>query len=283
MDNIVVENLCKNYDEFSLKDINFSIPKGEIVGFIGKNGSGKTTTIFSILEIINIDSGRIEILQKEKLDKTEKYKIGAVLDDISFPGILEVKDLNKILLAMFGKYWQEDKYQKYLDKFEIPVNRKISELSKGNKSKLNISIALSHNAEILVLDEPTSGLDPLVRAEILDELLEFMQDENHSILFSTHITSDLEKIADRIIFINNGEIIFEKNMIDLIDSYGILRTDKENLKDIDTEDIIKYKINEYNLDVLIKNRFEAKNKYEDIVIDKPTIEEIMALYLGGDK
>lgn len=283
MDNIVVENLCKNYDEFSLKDINFSIPKGEIVGFIGKNGSGKTTTIFSILEIINIDSGRIEILQKEKLDKTEKYKIGAVLDDINFPGILEVKDLNKILLAMFGKYWQEDKYQKYLDKFEIPVNRKISELSKGNKSKLNISIALSHNAEILVLDEPTSGLDPLVRAEILDELLEFMQDENHSILFSTHITSDLEKIADRIIFINNGEIIFEKNMIDLIDSYGILRTDKENLKDIDTEDIIKYKINEYNLDVLIKNRFEAKNKYEDIVIDKPTIEEIMALYLGGDK
>lgn len=285
MENVLeVKDLCKKYIGFELKNINFNIPKGMIVGLIGENGAGKTTTIKAILNIINKDEGKINIfgLDIEQNEKEIKQEIGVVLDDSFLSEYLTPKGINKIMKNFYST-WDEELYFKYLDKFNLPADKISKDFSSGMKMRLKIATAISHKPKLLILDEPTSGLDPVARNDILDIFQEFIEDGEHSILLSTHITSDLEHIADYIIFINNGEIIFTKSKDELLENFGIVKCEEKDFKSFNKNDYIKYKKSKYGYDVLIENKNEFKRKYDISVIDKPTIEDIMLIYIKGEK
>ena len=285
MENILeIKNLCKKYKDFELKNINIELPKGMIMGLIGENGAGKTTTIRAILNLLNDTSGEIKIfeLDNKEYEKQIKEDIGVVLDDSFFSDNMNPKDINKIMRNIY-KNWDESTYIKYLDNFKLPANKTIKEYSSGMKMKLRLAVALSHKAKLLILDEPTSGLDPIARNEILDVFQEFIQDENNSILVSSHITSDLEHIADYITFISDGKIIFCKSKDELLDNYGIAKCSEEQFKEVDQKDYINYKKSKYEYELLIENRMEFKRKYDVQIIDKPSIEDIMLIYIKGDK
>ncbi len=286
MTNIIeIKNLVKKYDNrFTLGSIDLEIPNGVIVGLIGENGAGKTTLIKSILNILKIDEGNIKIFNKDfnKEENTIKEDIGVVLDNMFFPEILTPKDINIVMKDIYKK-WDEELFKKYLNDFGLNINKQIKTMSKGMRKKLEIATSLSHHPKILILDEPTSGLDPVVRNEVLDIFLDFIQDEEHTILLSTHITSDLEHIADKIIFINKGKILLDKNRDDLLDNYGILKCDIDSFDTISKEDIIVYKKNKYNYEILVDNISKIKKKYKNFIVDKITLEELMVLMIKGVK
>jgi len=281
---IEIKDLKKNYANFSLEIKNLKIPEGTIVGLIGENGAGKTTLIKAILNIIKKDAGTIKIFDKDykKEEQNIKEDIGVVLDDMFFPEILKICDIDVIMKDVF-KNWNSKMFFNYLKDFGILANKKIKELSKGMRKKLEIATALSHNPKLLILDEPTSNLDPVVRNEVLDIFLDFIKDESHTILLSTHITSDLEHIADRIIFIDNGSIVLDNIRDELIDNYGILKCDLKYFDKINKEDIIKYKKNKYDVQILIFDREKMSKKYKNCIIDKITLEDLMILMIKGEK
>lgn len=286
MSNIIeIKNLVKKYDDkFKLGSIDLEIPSGIIVGLIGENGAGKTTLIKSVLNILKIDEGNIKIFNKDfnKEENNIKEDIGVVLDNMFFPEILTPKDINIVMKDIYKK-WDEELFKKYLNDFGLNINKQIKTMSKGMRKKLEIATSLSHHPKILILDEPTSGLDPVVRNEVLDIFLDFIQDEEHTILLSTHITSDLEHIADKIIFINKGKILLDKNRDDLLDNYGILKCDIDSFDTISKEDIIVYKKNKYNYEILVDNISKIKKKYKNFIVDKITLEELMVLMIKGVK
>ena len=285
MKNVIeIKDLKKNYENFKLDINELKIPSGEIIGLIGENGAGKTTLIKLILNIIKKESGKIKIFNKD-LEENEiniKEEIGVVLDNSFFPETLNPKDINIIMKDVY-KTWDKDLFYKYLEEFKIKENQKLKTMSKGMRKKVEIATSLSHHPKLLILDEATSGLDPIVRNEILDIFLNFIEDEEHTIILSTHITSDLEQIADHIIFINNGKIELEKNRNELLDNYGIIKCDIEDFDKIEKKDIIKYKKNKYNYEILIDNIEKCKKKYKDFVIDKITLEELMLIIIKGGK
>lgn len=285
MSNILtINNLFKKYNKFELKDININVPKGVIVGFIGENGAGKTTTIKSILNLINIDSGNIKVFDMDykRQEKDIKEKIGVVLDNSFLSEQLTPDDINKIMKRMY-KTWDENLFYQYLDNFNLPKDKMSKDYSSGMLMKLKIITALSHHPELLILDEPTSGLDPIARSEILDLFQEFIQDENHSVFVSSHITTDLEHIADYIIFISNGEIILNEEKDKLLDNYGIVKCTNEDFANISKSDYIKYKKNKYEYEILVEDKNNFKKKYNIQTIDKATLEDIMLLYIKGEK
>lgn len=282
--NIEVNNLSKKYDTFELKNINFTVPKGSIVGFVGENGAGKTTTIKSILNITN-SSGSIKILGKniKQYEKEIKQNIGVVLDDSFLSEYLTAKQINSIMKDIYNE-WNENKYINYLKQFNLPINKLLKDYSSGMKMKLKIATAISHNPKLLILDEPTSGLDPVVRNEILDIFRNYIEeDEARSIFISTHITTDLEHISDYIVFIKNGEIIFNLPTIELLENYGIIKCSKEDFSKIDEQDYIRFKQEKYQYEVLTDNKENIIKKYDITTIDKPSIEDIMLLYVKGEK
>ena len=283
-DSLEVKNLCKKYSEFELKNINLKLPKGMIMGLIGENGAGKTTTIKSILNLINIDNGEIKIfgLNIKENEKKIKEDIGVVLDDAFFSEYLNPADINKIMNKIY-KNWDENLYYRYLEDFKLPKNKISKEFSSGMKMKLKIAVALSHHPKLLILDEPTSGLDPVARSEILDIFQDFIQNEENSIFVSSHITSDLEHIADYITFINNGEIVLSKTRDELLEKYGIVKCSKSEFEKIDKNDYVKFKVNRYEYDVLVEDKAKFRSKYEFKIIDKPTLDDIMLIYIKGEK
>lgn len=282
--NIEVNNLSKKYDSFELNNINFTVPKGSIVGFVGENGAGKTTTIKSILNITNA-SGDIKILGKniKQYEKEIKQNIGVVLDDSFLSDYLTAKQINLIMKDIY-KEWNENKYINYLKQFNLPTNKLLKDYSSGMKMKLKIATAISHNPKLLILDEPTSGLDPVVRNEILDIFRSYIEeDETRSISISTHITTDLEHISDYIIFIENGKIIFNIPTAELLENYGIIKCSKEDFLNIDKQDYIRFKKEKYQYEVLTDNKENIIKKYNITTIDRPSIEDIMLLYIKGEK
>lgn len=282
--NIELQNLSKKYKDFELKNISFNIPQGCIVGLIGENGAGKTTTIKSILNITKSE-GIIKIFGEDirKNEKEIKGKIGVVLDDSFLSEYLTPKQINSIMKDIYST-WEESKYIELLKQFNLPLNKLIKEFSSGMKMKLKIVVAISHNPQILILDEPTSGLDPVVRNEILDIFRKYIEeDETRSILLSSHITTDLEHISDYIIFIENGNIVFNMPTPELLENYGIIKCSKDDFLKIDSKDYIRYKKEKYQYEVLTNDKNNIRKKYNITTIDKSSIEEIMLFYIKGEK
>ena len=283
---LILKNVNKKYEKsnFAIKDISFSIPEGSIVGFIGENGAGKSTTMNCILNVIRRDSGTIEIFGREMTDEDIDIRenIGVVYDSNNFPEYLTAKQLADILGRIYSK-WDDFCFEQFLRRFGLPESQKIKTCSRGMSMKLAIAVALSHDSKLLILDEATSGLDPIMRDEILDVLLEFVKQENHSILLSSHITSDLEKIADYIVFIHNGEIILSKTKDELIYEYGVIRCSKNDFHNILSEDILSSMKKDYQIDVLIKNRKLIEKKYKNLIVDSVSLDEIMLLLVKGER
>lgn len=283
---LILKNVNKKYEKsnFAIKDISFSIPEGSIVGFIGENGAGKSTTMNCILNVIRRDSGTIEIFGREMTDEDIDIRenIGVVYDSNNFPEYLTAKQLADILGRIYSK-WDDFCFEQFLRRFGLPESQKIKSYSRGMSMKLAIAVALSHDSKLLILDEATSGLDPIMRDEILDVLLEFVKQENHSILLSSHITSDLEKIADYIVFIHNGEIILNKTKDELIYEYGVIRCSENDFYNILPEDILSSMKKDYQIDVLIKNKKLMEKKYKNLIIDSVSLDEIMLLLVKGER
>lgn len=285
MENVIeVKGLRKKYKDFELKDINLSLQKGMIMGFIGENGAGKTTTIKAILNLINPTSGEIKIFGLDNKKEEEKIKedIGVVLDDSFLSEYLNAEDINKIMKNIY-KNWDEKLFFEYIEKFKLPRKQISKEFSSGMKMKLKIATAISHKPKLLILDEPTSGLDPVARNEILDIFQEFIENGENSILVSSHITSDLEHIADYITFINEGKIILSKERDELLEKYGLAKCSEEEFKTINSNDYIKYKKNRYDYEVLVEDKNEFKKKYNISIVDRPSLEDIMLIYIKGVK
>lgn len=283
---LILKNVNKKYEKsnFAIKDISFSVPEGSIVGFIGENGAGKSTTMNCILNVIRRDSGTIEIFGREMTDEDIDIRenIGVVYDSNNFPEYLTAKQLADILGRIYSK-WDDFCFEQFLRRFGLPESQKIKSYSRGMSMKLAIAVALSHDSKLLILDEATSGLDPIMRDEILDVLLEFVKQENHSILLSSHITSDLEKIADYIVFIHNGEIILNKTKDELIYEYGVIRCSENDFHNILSEDILSSMKKDYQIDVLIKNKKLMEKKYKNLIIDSVSLDEIMLLLAKGER
>ncbi|WP_291564227.1 MULTISPECIES: ABC transporter ATP-binding protein [unclassified Clostridium] len=279
-----IKDISKKYSDFALDNVSFNLDRGYIMGFIGPNGAGKSTTIKLIMNLIRKDSGYIKVfgLDSVKDEKTIKERIGFVYDNSYFYEDLTCENMKKII-APFYKRWDEKLYKKYMDEFSLPRDKKIKELSKGMRMKYSIILALSHNAELIIMDEPTSGLDPVVRAEILDIFRDIIQDENKSLIFSSHITTDLEKIADYITFINNGKIVFSEEKDSIIESYGIVKGDNDLLdRDIEKE-FIGVKKNKFGFEALTSNKEKTKKIFGNkVIIERPTIDDIMVYNVRGN-
>lgn len=279
---LMISGLTKTYKDFILDHVSFTVPSGSIVGLIGENGAGKSTTINAILGLIQKEAGVVSILEKEELDKEIKEQIGVVFDGSNYPEILSPKKLNQVMKNIY-KLWDEQMYFHLLKQFSLPIDKKIKQFSKGMKMKLAITVAFSHHSKLLLLDEATSGLDPVIRDDILDMLLDFVQEEEHSILVSSHITSDLEKIADYIIFIHKGKVVFFKPKDELMEQYGIMKCGAAQFDALDKSDIIVYRKMDYEWQILISNREKMQKKYAKAMIVPATIDEIMLLYVKGEK
>lgn len=279
---LMISDLTKTYPGFVLDHVSFAVPKGSIVGLIGENGAGKSTTINAALGLIQKEAGTVSIFGKETLEQDTKEQLGVVFDGSNYPEILSPKKLNQVMKRIY-RAWDEPAYLRLLDQLSLPLEKPIQQFSKGMKMKLAIAAALSHHSKLLILDEATSGLDPVVRDDILDMLLDFVQDEEHAILVSSHITSDLEKIADYIVFIHAGQVVFFKPKDELTEQYGILKCGAAQFDALDKADILMYRKMEYEWQVLISDREAMRKKYPKAMVVPATIDEIMLLYVKGEK
>jgi ABC-2 type transport system ATP-binding protein len=281
MDNVIeMSNVTKCYSDFKLNNIDINVKKGFVTGFIGPNGSGKSTTIKLLMNLLQKQSGTIKIFGMDNItcEKDIKSRIGFVYDEFCFFEHLSINSNEKII-APFYENWDHELFKSYLHKFQLNPKKRLSKLSKGMKTKFSLAVALSHNADLLIMDEPTAGLDPIFRRELLDILYDLMQDENKSIFLSTHITSDLDKIADYITFINKGEIIFSKSTNDIFDNYKIVKGSKELLSNIDESLLIGMKTNRFGFEGLTTNAQKLTTQFNDsIIIDNANLEDIMIFY-----
>lgn len=277
-----VKNLNKSYKNFSLTDVSFSLSEGCITGFIGINGAGKTTTLRTILNLAKKDSGNIQFfgLDMDKNEQQIKNRIGVILDDGCFYEELSMAEMKSILASAYTD-WSEQDFKHYMDMFSLDPKRKINTLSKGMKMKYALTLALSHNAELLIMDEPTSGLDPLSRSQLLNVLNDYMENGGNGVLFSTHITSDLDKIADMLIMIHNGRIVFQEEKDFLLDNYRIIKGDKKLL----TENIRQLFLNitetAFGFTGVTRYAARVQSYLPDAITERPTIEDIMLANLGG--
>ena len=253
MNILELKNVSKKYKDFELKDISFNLPSGCILGLIGENGAGKSTTIKLILDMINKDAGSIKIFDKDhhSPDNLHMEDIGVVFDEVCLPTHMNAMQINNFMKHIY-KRWNETKYKAYLERLKVPADKKLSKLSRGNKMKISIIVALSHNPKLLILDEATSGLDPVVRDDIIDIFMEFNHDEKHSILMSSHIVSDLEKACDYVAFLNKGQLIMYDEKDKLKDKYRIVKCSKEELEKINNNFIVGKKIHEYGAEAMVE-------------------------------
>lgn len=272
-----VKNLCKRYEKFELSNVSFELPKGYIMGFIGANGAGKTTTIKSLLNLVKRDSGEITIFGKSISDSENEIKqhIGFSSGSITFYSRKKVSSLIDVYKRFFTE-WSDSTFFEYMKKFNIDTNKTVSQLSQGMQTKLSVAMALSHNAKLIILDEPTSGLDPIARVELLEILQSIVADGEHSILFSTHITSDLDKCADYILFIKEGKIIENATKDDLIDSYALVMGKISELPSIESR-LVGVRPNAFGFQGLLKRADLLPT--DTLEVAKPNIEDIMVYHI----
>lgn len=287
MENILeLIDVSKKYrgTDFVLDNISFALPYGSIMGYVGENGSGKTTTIGCILNTLIKNSGKIKLFGREMNDNDTLMRedIGIVYDGDNFPKYLNADQLADVMGGLYS-CWDNALFYEQLKTFNLNAKQKIKTYSKGMSMKLAIAAALAHKPKLLILDEATSGLDPIMRDEILDVFLDFVQDDKHSILLSSHITSDLEKVADYITFIHGGKIILTAKKDDLIYQYAIMRCKEEQFLSVDKNDVVAFRKRDYQTDVLVSDINLAKRKYNGIIMDLVSIDEIMLLLVKGER
>lgn len=275
---LVVNNLNKNYPGFSLKDINFSLDRGNILGIIGENGSGKTTLLKCILDIVKFH-GEI-LFEEEKINSKIKNNFGVYLDSGFLNANLTPIQVNSILKDAYST-WDEEEYFRILDKFNIPRDKKINKFSKGMAVRVKLATCFCHNAKLLILDEPTAGLDPVANDEVLEMIFEYTRDENHTVIISSHITSDLEELADEILYIDNGELIFKMSMENIGEEFAIGRATEEDFNKIDRAFIKKYIKESYGYEFLIVALEKFKKEYPNIVVEDIDLKKLMVMYKKG--
>lgn len=294
MNNLLdIRNLSKHYDGFDLQNIDLHVPAGSIVGFVGSNGAGKTTTIKAVLGLIAPDSGSIEVFG-QRVDAhmsssqtvSIKQRMGVVFDTCSFPEEMNVKNVGKLMSYCYAA-WDSTLFERYLDMFELPRDKTVKDLSRGMGMKLSLACALAHKPELLILDEATAGLDPLARDEALDVLRDFMRNERHGILMSSHITSDLEKIADYIVCIDGGRIVFSVEKDAITDTAGVAHCRAAEFESLAESgffapDDMRYLRHTYGISVLVPDRFAFAENFKDIALDKASIDTYMGLMLKGE-
>lgn len=253
MNALEIKGLTKKFPGFTLENLNLILPAGCILGLIGENGAGKSTTIKLILDIIHKDSGTITILGRDSEDHLEitKEDIGVVMDELGLPACLNVREVGKVMAGIF-RNWDDNAYRGYLKDLDIPEDKKFKDFSRGMKMKLGIAVALSHKAKLLLLDEATSGLDPVARDQVVDMLEDFTRDESHAVLISSHIVSDLEKLCDYIAFLHKGKLMLMEEKDVLLEQYGILRCERERLEQLDKEAILHRKDCPYGSEALVR-------------------------------
>lgn len=279
-----VENLTKNFDRFCLNHLSFSLRKGCVTGFIGVNGAGKTTTIKAILGLISRDSGSIRFDGRDMDDSERKVKnrIGFVMDEGYFYELMTLKEMKNVIAPAYSN-WDEAAFSTWMKRFNLNPSQKISALSKGMRMKYAVALALSHHADMLIMDEPTSGLDPLIRSEFMDILLDFMKEEGKSVFFSTHITSDLDKIADMLILIDDGNILLNEEKDVLLDTHARVKGDNEWINEETRPLFLNLRQSSYGFDGLTGKKSEVRRLMPEAVMERPEIEDIMLAYIGGGK
>ena len=284
MNVIKVEELYKTYDNFTLKNINFEIKPGEIIGLIGENGAGKSTILRQMLNIGKKEKGSIYYFDKDFYEDEKEIKedIGIVFDECVLPDMFTAADGDCFMKDIY-KRWSSETFYKYLSKLNIPRRMEIQKFSKGMKMKISIAVALSHKARILILDEATSGLDPVIRDEILDALVEFVENKEHAILFSTHIISDVEKAANRILLIHKGEALFFEEKEEIFKNWGVFEVGQDYFDCLYTQDIEAYQMKGEKYIVLTKNIHLVQEKYKFIKTEELSLEKIMLIYIKGKR
>jgi len=284
MENILeVNRLCKSYGDFALKDVSFSLPKGFIMGFVGENGSGKTTTIRAVLNMAKIDSGSISVFGLDSVKNTIEIKerLGVVFDSLYLAEHLNVRQIEK-QLRPFYRDWNSEVFFSRIREFDLPDNKKIGDFSKGMKMKLMIAIALSHKAELIILDEPTSGLDPVARDELLDILAEYIEDENRGVLFSTHITADVERIADYVTILHNGSVWYTGTKDDLTESYSVIKGAEEDIPSELKEKLIGFHAYRNGFDALVRTD-DLSGIPKSLEYEKASIDDILVYIAKEDR
>ena len=281
MDNILdIRGLCKSFKSFALQDLTFSLPRGYIMGFIGPNGSGKTTTLKLIMNLLRPDAGEIRIFEQDHIafEREVKQRIGFVYDESVFYEQLSIEHMTS-LIRPFYRQWNQPLYEDYIRRFDLNPRQKIKTLSKGMRTKYALALALSHGAELLIMDEPTAGLDPVFRREMLDILLEVMQREENSILFSTHITSDLDRVADYITFIHKGQLVLSQEKDALYEQYTLVKGGRDDLTDSLRRELVGVSVNEHGFEGLADHPVRG----DGLVLEKPTLEDIMYFHTKGEQ
>lgn len=275
-----VSNLKKEMNDFRLEGLNFSLYEGCITGFIGVNGSGKTTTLKTILGLYPHDEGSVTIFGKDskKDEYSVKNRIGVVLDEGYFYEEMTLREMKSVIAPAYSK-WDESVFLHYIHQFNLNLNQKIATLSKGMKMKFAIALALSHHADLLIMDEPTSGLDPLIREELMEIILEYMKEDGKSVFFSTHITSDLDKIADHLILIDNGRIVFNEHKDELLERHSIVKGDYGFINDYTRSLFLRLRQTTFGFEGITDQLDEVKEQMDDVIIESPSIEEVMLAYV----
>lgn len=280
MDALSVKNLTKSYGDFTLDHVTFSLPQGCIMGLIGENGAGKSTTIKLILDLIHRDSGEITLLGRDstQLTREDREHLGVILDECYFPDNLNLKNINTILRSTY-RTWDKNRFQELTTRFSLPEGKSIKDYSRGMKMKLSVAVALSHDSRLLLLDEATSGLDPVVREELLDLLLEFIQEEDRAILLSSHILSDLEKVCDYITFLHRGKLILCEEKDVLLDKYGVLKCSQRELERLDNSAVFGVRRSQFGVEALVDRRRVPPG----LTVDRANMEDIMLYLIKGEE
>lgn len=280
---IEIRHLSKEYKDFRLQNVSLNIPTGTVMGLIGANGAGKSTFINSILGLVNSDYEMLRIFGKDlrTQEKEIKEDIAVIFDVSHYNPEFTPAFIGKMLSRVY-KNWDRTIYEQYLEEFHLPKRKKLKQYSKGMKMKLEFAIAFSHAPKLLILDEATSGLDPIFREEILDIIRKYTEDEDHTVLLSSHITSDLDKIADYIAFIHEGQLLFVKTYDEIQENFGIINCRKELFDSLNPEDILSYRKESYGYKVMIESKQELRKIFPDLEIENASIEDLMLFQVKGE-
>lgn len=275
-----IRSLCKRYDQFALEDVSFTLPRGCVMGLVGENGAGKTTTIKAILNLIHRDAGEIRVLGQDNIadERAVKERMGVVLEDGCFLNTMNARQVDTLMGKAYQN-WDSEQFFSFLSRLGIDRDKKIKDYSKGMRMKINIAAAMSHGAELLIMDEPTSGLDPVVRDEVLDLFYDFMQDEGHAILLSSHITSDLDKIADYITFIHAGRVALSEPRDELLDTYGVLRCTADQLSALDPSVVRGKRVGAFGCEALVRR----EGVPQGWPVEPVNIEQVMLFLTRGEE